>query len=100
MAKIVAKSEVMGLVAQIESKVGDRIAAGDTVMFIESMKMQIPVMVRGHGHAARNPRQGGRCGVGRPGGGDPRGVGGLWSALECARERPTEDTTQGRGLGG
>jgi len=49
MAKIEAKSEVMGLVAQIESKVGDRIAAGDTVMFIESMKMQIPVMVEDTG---------------------------------------------------
>jgi acetyl-CoA carboxylase biotin carboxyl carrier protein len=49
MATIVAKSEVMGLVAQIESKVGDRIAAGDTVMFIESMKMQIPVMVEDTG---------------------------------------------------
>ena len=49
MAKIEAKSEVMGLVAQIESKVGDRIAAGDAVMFIESMKMQIPVMVEDTG---------------------------------------------------
>lgn len=45
MAKIEVKTEVMGLVAVIESKVGDRIAAGETVMFIESMKMQIPVLV-------------------------------------------------------
>ena len=49
MAKIEARSEVMGLVAQIESKVGDLIAAGDAVMFIESMKMQIPVMVEDTG---------------------------------------------------
>jgi acetyl-CoA carboxylase biotin carboxyl carrier protein len=44
-----AKSEVMGLVAQIESRVGDRMASGDTVMLIESMKMQIPVMVEDPG---------------------------------------------------
>ena len=44
-----AKSEVMGLVAQIESRVGDRMASGDTVMLIESMKMQIPVMVEDTG---------------------------------------------------
>jgi len=44
-----AKSEVMGLVAQIESKVGDRIGAGEVLMFIESMKMQIPVMVEDPG---------------------------------------------------
>jgi acetyl-CoA carboxylase biotin carboxyl carrier protein len=49
MAKIEARSGVMGLVAQIESKVGDLIAAGDAVMFIESMKMQIPVMVEDTG---------------------------------------------------
>jgi biotin carboxyl carrier protein len=45
MARIEAKTEVMGLVAQIEGKVGDRIEAGGTVMFIESMKMQIPVLI-------------------------------------------------------
>jgi acetyl-CoA carboxylase biotin carboxyl carrier protein len=49
MATIEAKSEVMGLVAQIEGKVGERIDAGGTVMFIESMKMQIPVMVEDPG---------------------------------------------------
>jgi len=45
MARIEAKTEVTGLVALIESKVGDRIAAGDPVMLIDSMKMQIPVLV-------------------------------------------------------
>jgi biotin carboxyl carrier protein len=49
MATIEAKSDVMGLVAQIEGKVGERIDAGGTVMFIESMKMQIPVMVEDPG---------------------------------------------------
>ena len=49
MARIEAKSEVMGLVALIEGKVGDQIEAGGTVMFIESMKMQIPVLVEDGG---------------------------------------------------
>jgi acetyl-CoA carboxylase biotin carboxyl carrier protein len=45
MAKFEAKTEVAGVVALIETKVGDRIEAGDPVMFVESMKMQIPVLV-------------------------------------------------------
>jgi biotin carboxyl carrier protein len=45
MAKIETKTEVTGVVAMIETKVGDRIAAGDPVLFVESMKMQIPVLV-------------------------------------------------------
>ncbi len=45
MAKIEAKSEVMGVVATIEGKVGERIDAGGTIMFVESMKMQIPILV-------------------------------------------------------
>jgi acetyl-CoA carboxylase biotin carboxyl carrier protein len=45
MTRIEAKTEVAGLVALIESKVGDRIAAADPVMLIDSMKMQIPVLV-------------------------------------------------------
>jgi biotin carboxyl carrier protein len=53
MAKIEAKTEVTGVVALIESKVGDRIEAGDPVMFIESMKMQIPVLVEETGTLQR-----------------------------------------------
>jgi acetyl-CoA carboxylase biotin carboxyl carrier protein len=49
MAKIEAKSEVMGVVALVERKVGDRIETGGTLMFIESMKMQIPVLVEDAG---------------------------------------------------
>jgi biotin carboxyl carrier protein len=49
MARVEAKSEVMGLVALVEGKVGDRIAAGGTVMLIESMKMQIPVLIEDAG---------------------------------------------------
>ena len=49
MARIEAKSEVMGVVATVEGKVGDRIEGGGTIMFIESMKMQIPVLVEDAG---------------------------------------------------
>jgi acetyl-CoA carboxylase biotin carboxyl carrier protein len=45
MAKVQVKTEVTGIVALIETKVGDRIEAGEPVLFIESMKMQIPVVV-------------------------------------------------------
>ena len=45
MAKFQVKTEVTGIVALIETKVGDRIEAGEPVMLIESMKMQIPVVV-------------------------------------------------------
>jgi acetyl-CoA carboxylase biotin carboxyl carrier protein len=45
MAKFQVKTEVAGIVALIETKIGDRIEAGEPVLFIESMKMQIPVVV-------------------------------------------------------
>ena len=45
MAKFQVKTEVTGIVALIETKVGDRIEAGEPVMLIELMKMQIPVVV-------------------------------------------------------
>ena len=45
MAKIQAKTEVTGVVAMLEAKVGNHVEAGDTILFIESMKMQIPVIV-------------------------------------------------------
>lgn len=36
-------SEVTGTVWKIEAPVGTRVAEGDTVLIIESMKMEIPV---------------------------------------------------------
>ena len=36
-------SEVTGTVWKIEAPVGTRVAEGDTVVIIESMKMEIPV---------------------------------------------------------
>lgn len=52
MATMKAKSEVSGLVWRILTKVGDRIAPGDTIMLIESMKMEIPVLAESGGTIA------------------------------------------------
>ena len=38
------KSEIAGYVWQIEVKPGDTVAVGDTLLILESMKMEIPVM--------------------------------------------------------
>lgn len=43
MARIPIKSEVTGKVWKIEAAVGSTLAADDTIMLIESMKMEIPV---------------------------------------------------------
>ena len=37
------KAHITGVVFQITSKVGDRMAAGDPMIVLESMKMEIPV---------------------------------------------------------
>jgi len=37
------KAHITGVVFQITSKVGDALAAGDPVIVLESMKMEIPV---------------------------------------------------------
>ena len=44
MANIQVKSEVTGAVWKIEKQVGEAVAGGDTIMIIESMKMEIPVI--------------------------------------------------------
>ena len=44
MADIPAKTEVTGSVWKIVAEVGQKIAPGDTIMIIESMKMEIPVV--------------------------------------------------------
>ena len=44
MANFELKSEVSGSIWQIVSKVGDTIEPGGTIMIIESMKMEIPVI--------------------------------------------------------
>ena len=43
------RSEMTGKVWKIVSKVGDKVADGDEIMILESMKMEIPVMVSADG---------------------------------------------------
>ncbi len=49
MSKIEAKAEVTGSVWKILATVGSRLEAGDTIMILESMKMEIPVMAEDGG---------------------------------------------------
>ncbi|MEZ5596214.1 MAG: acetyl-CoA carboxylase biotin carboxyl carrier protein subunit [Pseudomonadales bacterium] len=43
MARHQVESEVAGSVWKVEVAVGDAVAAGDVLMILESMKMEIPV---------------------------------------------------------
>ena len=43
MARVEVESEVTGKVWKVEVGVGDRVAEGDTLVILESMKMEIPV---------------------------------------------------------
>jgi acetyl-CoA carboxylase biotin carboxyl carrier protein len=49
MARIEIKSDITGTLWQLRSKPGDQVAAGDTLMVIESMKMEIPVITEDGG---------------------------------------------------
>jgi acetyl-CoA carboxylase biotin carboxyl carrier protein len=49
MARIEVKSEITGTVWQIKSKPGDKVESGDTLVVIESMKMEIPVITEDGG---------------------------------------------------
>lgn len=49
MSKIEAKADVTGSVWKILAAVGSRLEAGDTIMILESMKMEIPVMAEDGG---------------------------------------------------
>ena len=52
MANQTIKTEVAGRVFQIERQAGDSIAAGDTILLLESMKMEIPVLAPAAGTIA------------------------------------------------
>ncbi len=43
MARSEVKSEISGRVWKLEAQVGDRVAADDAILVLESMKMEIPV---------------------------------------------------------
>jgi acetyl-CoA carboxylase biotin carboxyl carrier protein len=49
MARVEVRSEITGTVWQIKSSVGDQVEAGDTLVVIESMKMEIPVITEDAG---------------------------------------------------
>lgn len=49
MAKIEVLSEITGTVWQIKVSPGDRVEAGDILIVIESMKMEIPVIAEDGG---------------------------------------------------
>ncbi len=49
MAKIEIKSEITGTVWKIVTQPGDKVEAGDTLIIIESMKMEIPVLTEDGG---------------------------------------------------
>ena len=48
-ARIEIKSEITGTVWQVRSKPGDRVESGHTLIVIESMKMEIPVITEDPG---------------------------------------------------
>jgi acetyl-CoA carboxylase biotin carboxyl carrier protein len=52
MGKIEAKSDVSGSVWKIEVALGQKVAEGDILVLIESMKMEIPVVVETAGMVA------------------------------------------------
>jgi biotin carboxyl carrier protein len=49
MARIEIKSEITGTVWKLTTKPGDRVESGDTLIIIESMKMEIPVITEDPG---------------------------------------------------
>lgn len=49
MARIEVKSEITGTVWQITKHPGDKAEAGDTLIVVESMKMEIPVITEDAG---------------------------------------------------
>lgn len=49
MARINVRSEITGTVWQVKSAPGDQVEAGDVLIVIESMKMEIPVIVEDGG---------------------------------------------------
>lgn len=44
MASKTIKTEVAGRIFQLERHVGDRVAEGETILLLESMKMEIPLI--------------------------------------------------------
>jgi acetyl-CoA carboxylase biotin carboxyl carrier protein len=49
MSRTEIKSEITGTVWKVIIKPGDKVASGDTLLIIESMKMEIPVIAEDGG---------------------------------------------------
>ncbi|HEY7742460.1 MAG TPA: biotin/lipoyl-binding carrier protein [Burkholderiales bacterium] len=49
MARIEIKSEITGTVWKLASKPGDKVESGATLIIVESMKMEIPVITEDAG---------------------------------------------------
>ena len=49
MARLEVKSEITGTVWKLACQPGDRVEEGDTLVIIESMKMEIPVITEDGG---------------------------------------------------
>jgi acetyl-CoA carboxylase biotin carboxyl carrier protein len=49
MARIEIKSEITGTVWKLTAKPGDKVESGDTLIIVESMKMEIPVITEDAG---------------------------------------------------
>jgi len=49
LARVDVKSVVTGSVWKIEARVGQKLAPGDSIMILESMKMEIPLIVEDGG---------------------------------------------------
>ena len=53
MAMLKVKADVTGSVWKILAQAGQKLAAGDTIMILESMKMEIPVIAEDGGTVAQ-----------------------------------------------
>ncbi len=49
MASIEVKSEITGTVWKVPARPGDKVESGDTLVIVESMKMEIPVITEDGG---------------------------------------------------
>ena len=52
MARVTVESEIAGSIWKIEVEAGKSVSQGDTLLIIESMKMEIPVVAPGDGKVA------------------------------------------------
>jgi biotin carboxyl carrier protein len=46
LAKEVVEAPITGTIISIEAKVGDKVEEGDVLLYIESMKMENPIMAQ------------------------------------------------------